>query len=486
MPVPVTGTASVGVGPPQATIVYVFDASGSTGNAGGACGTVLACEQTFFTGLNTAAGASGAVNHIGLVVFGNDAVKADMTPGGGDDQLGVSADGNTVVNSISLFNSGFNYNVAQYTSKNGDADGTNYAAALQQALAELTASTDSKKFLIFASDGLSNAGTLSDFNAALTAIAGTGTVANSFAVGASSACTGGTTGNLADITVNGGQCFAVPNPNDLPNIIPNFIGSTLTSLTMSVDGGPQTPVATTPALPQPGPATVTYSTMTAGLNPGSHVICVTANATDVTGGSASTTTCVTVKVYDLLLTPATATNDLSTDQHAHRHRDTPRARRLGRRLPRRRSRSAGTTRALGTCAPVTCLTDATGHVTFTYSVPVSPSSIGTDSITATVTLANPTGATDSEVVAKQWGDATPPTAACTPTTNPLGRQHSAGGHQSEERPESRTVSICSAEPTPSTRARRSRSATRRAASSPGRTRAARRSSSCRHRAGRRT
>ena len=420
VPVPVTGTASVGVGPPQATIIYVFDASGSTGNAGGACGTVLACEQTFFTGLNTAAGASGAVNHIGLVVFGNDAVKADMTPGGADDQLGASADGNTVVSSISLFNGGFNYNVAQYTSKNGDADGTNYAAALQLALAELTASTDAKKFLIFASDGLSNAGSLSDFNAALTAIAGTGTVANSVAVGASSACSGGTTGNLADITVNGGHCFAVPDPNDLPALIPNLIGSTLTSLTMRVDGGAPTPVATTPALPQPGPATVTYSTLTAGLNPGSHVICVTANATDVTGGSASTTTCVTVKVYDLVLTPATATNDLSTD-NTH----TVTATLLG------PAGSVGgflvgfsvgghNVGTLGTCAPVTCLTDATGHVTFTYSVPVSPSSIGIDSITATVTLANPTGATDSEVVAKRWGDTTPPTAACTPTTNPSG------------------------------------------------------------------
>jgi hypothetical protein len=420
VPVPVTGTASVGVGPPQATIVYVFDASGSTASSGGACGSVLTCEQSFFTGLNTAAGASGAVNHIGLVVFGNDAMKADMTPAAGDDQLGASADGNTVVNSISLINSNFNYQVGQYTLKSGDADGTNYAAALQQALAELSASTDTKKFLVFASDGLSNAGTLAAFNTALTAIAGTGTVANSVAVGASSACTGGTTGNLADITVNGGQCFAVPDPNDLPAIIPNLIGSTLTTLTMSVDGGPQTPVTTTPALPQPGPASVTYSTMTAGLNPGSHVICVTANATDVTGGSASTTTCVTVKVYDLLLTPATATNDLSTD-NTH----TVTATLLG---PPGfvggflvtftvGGHNAGT---LGTCAPVSCMTDTSGHVTFTYSVPVSPSSVGTDTITASVTLANPTGATDTEVVTKQWGDATPPVAACTPTTNPSG------------------------------------------------------------------
>ena len=36
--VPVSGTASIGLGTPQATIVYVLDASGSTGNPGGACG----------------------------------------------------------------------------------------------------------------------------------------------------------------------------------------------------------------------------------------------------------------------------------------------------------------------------------------------------------------------------------------------------------------------------------------------------------------
>ena len=34
--VPVSGTASIGTGTPQATIVYVLDASGSTGNPSGA------------------------------------------------------------------------------------------------------------------------------------------------------------------------------------------------------------------------------------------------------------------------------------------------------------------------------------------------------------------------------------------------------------------------------------------------------------------
>ncbi len=85
---------------------------------------------------------------------------------------------------------------------------------------------------------------------------------------------------------------------------------------MSVDSGAPTTLTTTPATPQPGPATVTYSTSTAGLGPGSHQICVKAFGTDVTGGSANVETCVTVKVYDLVLAPATASDELGSD-HTH-------------------------------------------------------------------------------------------------------------------------------------------------------------------------
>jgi hypothetical protein len=428
VPVTVTGAASIGVGNPQATIVYVFDASGSTAGSGGACGTVLACEKAFFAGLNTAATNSGSVNHIGLVVFGADAVPADMTPAAGDDALGAPADGNTVVNSISLINSDFNYQIAQYTSKTGNADGTNYAAALQQALAELNASTDSKKFLVFASDGLSNQGGLANFNTARLAIAATGAVVNSIAIGASSACTGGSDGNLADIAANGGTCRTVADPNNLPNLIPNLIGSTLTKVEMTVDGGAPTAVTTTPATPQPGPATVTYSTVTAGLSPGSHQICVTAFGTDVTGGSANTMTCVTVKVYDLVLTPASATNELGTD---HTHTVTAAlngpAGSVGGYLVTFSvgGQNAGTA---GTCVPVSCLTDAAGHVTFTYSVPVAPSSLGTDTIGSSVTLGSPTGATDTEQVTKAWVDTSLPVVTCTPTTNPSGKNIPSAGN----------------------------------------------------------
>ena len=418
--VPVSGTASIGVGPPQATIVYVFDASGSTAGSGGACGTILACEKTFFAGLNTAAASSGSVNQIGLAVFGADSVQADMTPAAGDAPLGAPADGNTAINSIVLTNSNFNYQVGQYTVKNGDANGTNYVAGLQAALAILAASTDPSKFLVFASDGLSNQGGLAAFNAAVATLTGTGTVASSIAIGASASCAGGTDGTLNAIAVNGGQCFAVPDPNDLPDLIPNLIGSTLTKVEMSVDGGAPTLLTTVPATPVAGPAMVTYSTSTAGLSPGTHEICVTAFGTDVTGGSADVETCVNVDVYDLVLTPAEATNELGSD-NSHMVTATLNgpAGSVGGYLVDFDVGGQNAT-AMGVCNPVACTTNASGVVTYTYSVPIAPASIGIDTITAEVTLNNPTGATDTEQVTKEWEDTTPPAVACRPTTNPSG------------------------------------------------------------------
>jgi hypothetical protein len=427
VPVPVTGTASIGLGSPQATIVYVLDASGSTGNGSGTCSEILSCEKTFFTGLNNAAAASGSVNHVGLVVFGADAVQADMTPAGGDDSLGAPGDGNTPIGSVVLTNGGFNYHVGQYTGKDGDANGTNYAAALQQALNVLTASTDSKKLLVFVSDGLSNQGSLADFNAAVSAVQGTGTIANSIAI-AGAACTGGSAGNLADIAVNGGSCISVPDPNDLPDLIPNLIGSTLTKVEMSVDGGTPTAVTTVPATPQAGPAMVNYSTSTAGLDPGSHEICVTAFGTDSTGGSADVTTCVDIGVYDLELTPETATNELGTDnEHTVTAALEGPAGAVGGYLVSF-AVTGQNVGATGTCVPADCKTDASGQVTFTYSVPVANSSLGTDTITASVTLADPTGATDTEDVTKDWVDTTPPVPACTPTTNPSGNNVPPAGN----------------------------------------------------------
>ena len=48
MDVAVTGTASVGLGEPDATFVYVIDGSGSAGGGSGTgCSPVLGCEKQF-------------------------------------------------------------------------------------------------------------------------------------------------------------------------------------------------------------------------------------------------------------------------------------------------------------------------------------------------------------------------------------------------------------------------------------------------------
>ncbi len=426
--IPVSGTASIGVGPPQATFVYVFDASGSTLDPGGACGTILACEKTFFTGLNTAADNSGSVNQIGIAVFGADAVTADVTPAGGDDPLGDPGDGNAVFNSISV---GAGYQVAQYTPKSGSSVATNFGAALNQALSILgSPGVDAKKFLVFASDGESNAGGLAAFNTAVANLTATGTVANSIAIGEGSSCAGGTDGTLDAIAVNGGQCFEVDDPNQLPSLIPNLIGSTLEKVELTVDGGAPTVLTTVPATPAAGPVSVTWATNTAPLGPGSHQLCATAFGSDVTGGTANTTTCVTIEIFDLVLSPPTATNNLGGGDDSH----TVTATLLG---PAGEvdgytvtfavgGQNAAT--AVGACVPASCQTDAAGQVQFTYTVPVAPGSLGTDTITASVMLNNPTGATDTETVQKEWVDTTPPVVSCQPTTNPSGKNVPPAGN----------------------------------------------------------
>lgn len=417
--VPGSGTASVGVGSPQATIVYVFDASASTLLSGGACGTFIACETTFFTGLNTQAAASGSVNQIGVVAFGANAVTADMTPAGGDDALGAPGDGNTVLGSISV-TSGGQITVGQFTAKNGNGTATNFAAALNGALAVLNASTDPKKFVVFASDGVSNVGTLTDFNNAVSAVQATGAVVNTIAIGASSSCTGGSAGNLASAAVNGGTCYPVPDPNTLPDLIPNLIGSTLEKVEFSLDGGAGSVVTTNPVTPAAGPVAVTWSTTAAGLTPGTHNLCATAFGSDVMGGTANTQTCVDVGVYDLTLAPATATNELGSD-NTHTVTATlagPAGAVAGYAVTFAvGGQNAG---AAGVCAPADCKTNAAGQVTFTYSVPVAPGSIGLDTLTASVTLGSPNGETDTEQVTKRWADTTPPALRCVPTTNPSG------------------------------------------------------------------
>ena len=232
------------------------------------------------------------------------------------------------------------------------------------------------------------------------------------------------------IAQNGGACHEVPDPNNLPNLIQSLIGSTLESLTLTVDGNasaiPNTEISL--PLPRPGATNVTYATTAQDLAPGAHEICVTAAGSDVLGDSKTAQGCVTVQVVNLTATPATETNELGSDnQHTVTATIAGDPSVVAGRLVSFvvGGKNAGAT---GTCSPVDCKTNAAGQVSFTYTVPKADSSLGTDSIAVSALLGTP-AATVTVTVAKIWRDTTPPVLKCTPSVNPDGKNIPGGSNE---------------------------------------------------------
>ena len=436
--VPVSGTASVGEGEPDATFVYVIDVSFSALNpSGGDCGgdrngdgasnTIIDCEIAFVLELNAAAVAEGSVDEVSVVVYGEEGAVGDMAPDAGD-QLITAPDAGTNLATVasSAFTSDCTAGLSQFAARNVGCDGTDFAAGLTAVSTALGASTNGTNIVIFMSDGLSNQGG-GAFAGALSAVVGTGAVAQSIAVGGGSSCSGGTDGTLQQIADDtGGSCTAVAAPANLPDLIPDLIGSTLDSLTLSVDGGAEAPIPNSeidPDLPQTGPASVTYATTATGLAPGARVLCVTANGTDV-GGAGSVTECETVYLFQISLAPAEATNELGTPGQTHSVTATIAGEpgTVGGRLVSFSIASgpnAGQVSDAGECSPnADCTTDASGSVTWTYTAAQGPTGLGDDAISACFTVLG--GATDCAGAVKHWVDTTAPLPACTETTNPSG------------------------------------------------------------------
>ena len=429
--VDVSGTASVGLGDPDATFVYVIDVSGSTSGGGGTgCSPVLDCEKKFVKALNDAVIADGSADEAGVVVFGSGtvaAVTADMSPASGD-QLIIAPDADSYVNTVvnSVFSGG---GVNQYTSKSTTSGGTNFAAGLQKALVVVSASTNSKKIVVFVSDGVSNQGG-AGFNAAVSALAANGAVVHSIAAGTGSSCTGGSAGTLQQMADGtGGTCTYVPDPGSLPDLIPDLISSSLDSLEMEVDGGGKNPISNSaidPDLPQDGAVSVTYTTTAPNLGPGDHEIDVTANGHDAEG-SDSATESVTVHLLQITLEPSEETNELGTPGQTHTVTATVLGPDSGSasvegRLVEFEILSGPNTGASGTCSPnADCTTDASGQVSFTYTAVQGLAGLGTDTIRASFTLNDPTGETGSAEVTKVWEDTTPPVPDCLEGVNPSGK-----------------------------------------------------------------
>jgi hypothetical protein len=430
--VDVSGTASVGLGEPDATLVDVMDVSGSTDvGFGTGCAPILGCEQQFVTALNQAAVASGSVDEVGVAVFATSAATADMSPAGGD-QVIVAPDAdnfvNTVVNStFSVF--GGNGGVAQFTNKVVGVE-TNYTAGLQKALDVVNASSNSVNIVVFVSDGVSTEGA-GGFAAAVAALAAAGAVVNSVALGSEasggadincSSGTGGTLQQMADGT--GGTCFDIDDPGALPLIIPDLISTSLDSLEIEVDGGGANPIPNADIslpLPQPGAVSVNYTTTVPGLGPGDHKICVTATGSDP-AGSASVTQCETIHLLQISLAPETATNELGTLAQTHTVTATVAGPASGPASVEGRTVNFHVVSGPNVSKAGSGTTDSAGQVSFTYTAEQGLAGLGTDTIQACVTLNSPLGETGCDEVTKDWVDTTPPVPACIETVNPAGKK----------------------------------------------------------------
>jgi hypothetical protein len=419
--VPLTGTASVGAGAPSVSWVYVFDVSGSTGQA---CSTttILECEKEAVAGLNDLVVADGSAVDVGIGAFGTNAAAADISSAAGEQLVTApgSPDVDTVIDSVAIGG------IGQFTPRSVGSGSTNYAAALQAAATILGESTGTTKNVVFLSDGGSNTGG-GAFDAALTAVTDQATV-YPFAVGPGAGCGLGTGGTLDEMaTASGTTCSPVPDPADLPDVITNVVATSLDALEVTVDGTPVT-ATTAPALPQDGPSTVHWTATAAGLAPGSHEVCATATGTGPkSDGSAedTATRCETFTVLGVGLTPPTATNELGSDD-THTVTATvsgPDGELGGRQVTF--SVSAGPNAGeTGTCAPADCTTGDDGRVTFTYTVPQEPDSLGEDTISATVEAGGDSVTID---VTKLWQDTTAPVVRCVAGPNPDGQVPAAPG-----------------------------------------------------------
>jgi len=321
-PVTVTGTASVGQGVPvpNTVLVYVIDLSGSTQTLvpGTLCGAqnadapsnqIIDCEIAAAKALNNAAIGAGTVFDIATVGFGglgdgnlNSAFVMDLGPASGSQQL-VPPNSNTNGGALDLDEALFRVadggQIQLFTPANvGPA--TNYWAAVQRAAQIAKLSTATNKIVVFLSDGLSNQGGPSgqNVNSVLTPAIVGGITFHTFAIGNLAACSTsqanrGTLQQIADAT--GGTCTEISDPQDTIDVLPAVIGSSLTGVSVSVNGGPVSPAATTPALPLTGPGNAAWEFTTGALTPGTHQICGTATGSDG-GGNGSVNECVTVRV----------------------------------------------------------------------------------------------------------------------------------------------------------------------------------------------
>lgn len=425
------GQASVGEGDPNILLMFAIDGSFSALDE---CDgdTVLGCEKQAV--LNVLADPNiQSVLEVGVVGYGEEGVAGDMTPGGADDLVTnpntSMADIQTVVNSIFIDPGGVSGDcpayIGDFTQKFFNCDGTDYTAGLLAADAIVAASSAGILRLLFLSDGLSNQGG-GGFAAALGALVGEGVQIDSFAVGASSSCAGGTDGTLQEMAdASGGTCTELDDPADIVNELPNLIATSLDAVTATLDGN-DVPTNVVPGVPADGPISVLYDATYDDLGVGDYLADAHAEGSD-SAGSGSVTAEEPFHLLQLDAWPFDEVNELSED-NAH----TVYGQILGGTGPDRDIDFLVGGQNAGTATPGGGSIEATpggAAVEFDYTVPVSCNSLGQDTITVSTTIG---GEYDEIILTKDWVDTIPPEADCVPTENPHGNTEPTAPGEGEQ------------------------------------------------------
>ena len=270
--IPVRGGAHVGKGAPDVSYIYIIDSSSSTSDYDGTCGTTLECEQKFFQALHQEVIKDGSAKLTAVIDFDDVARMAAEFQDPANQEVieaisfGISDGGTACINALEL-------------------------AALAVLDKKNTAGTT---VVIFAGDGMCNIDDYAPYdqqasqgeNVTVSAdiLAATGAIVHSIAVGDSVDCS--QYNDLARIPRNGGECFSIQDPNDLPDIIDDIIGTNLTSLEMKIDNGNYAPLdqkGVSKSLPAEGAVDVEFNTTAKGLDQGTHMICVRATGSDSLG-----------------------------------------------------------------------------------------------------------------------------------------------------------------------------------------------------------
>jgi hypothetical protein len=322
--VEVQGTASVEAGTPikDTTLVYVMDVSGSmTVSAGVDCtgdavnDTRLVCEKYAIAAANQAASQPfSAVDLTGLASFNSSATAHDVDLSATTSLLvAPDYDGNTT--------GGADVEEVAFSLSAGGQ--TNYADGLRRAfdIVNDPANNNSTNLIIF----LSDADRQSVFVGSNVGIVPPDTTIKAIGIGSGVTCTyNGGTGTLNDVaalsTVAGtGECIIVSDISELADEITQSIGSSLNSLSVSVDGGAPAVIGNadiSPDLPHDGPVIANYLTNVGMLNYADHEICVTAYGSDA-GGNGNVTDCIMLDLtlnIDIDIKPGSYPNSINVER----------------------------------------------------------------------------------------------------------------------------------------------------------------------------